>query len=203
MSDPYTSHAIAPLSAYSCVCVCVFVCVCVRTGGSRPPGRLRPVVEGSEGPPQGPDFVLCIGDDRSDEEMFTSIEALKATPRMMTSEVSKCMSTQRFMLKGLFPAHNADNQPFTCTQQTWRALPRCAHLCCNYDMICLHIPCLHMPPIHACIHPAYTLPTHAAELFCSVTLPFVCVCVCMCVCTGVCCDSGSEAQSCALLPQRP
>ncbi len=34
-----------------------------------------------------PEFVLCVGDDRSDEEMFTCIEAMRASPRMLTSEV--------------------------------------------------------------------------------------------------------------------
>eukprot|EP00967_Tisochrysis_lutea_P090645 scaffold129821_cov21-Tisochrysis_lutea.AAC.1 len=38
---------------------------------------------------KGPDFVLCIGDDRSDEDMFTSIETMRASPQMMTSEVGE------------------------------------------------------------------------------------------------------------------
>lgn len=52
-----------------------------RTGMPRT-SRNRVPVDG-----QGPDFVLCIGDDRSDEEMFTSIEAVRSSPRMMSSEV--------------------------------------------------------------------------------------------------------------------
>lgn len=34
----------------------------------------------------GPDFMLCIGDDRSDEDMYTSIETMKSSPTM-TAEV--------------------------------------------------------------------------------------------------------------------
>ncbi|KAF5831234.1 trehalose-phosphatase-domain-containing protein [Dunaliella salina] len=43
----------------------------------------------------GPDFVLCIGDDRSDEDMFTSIETMRASPHMMTSEVYACTVGQK------------------------------------------------------------------------------------------------------------
>ncbi len=34
----------------------------------------------------GPDFMLCIGDDRSDEDMYTSIETMKSS-LTMTVEV--------------------------------------------------------------------------------------------------------------------
>mmetsp|Transcript_2058 Transcript_2058/g.5209 ORF Transcript_2058/g.5209 Transcript_2058/m.5209 type:complete len:929 (+) Transcript_2058:1462-4248(+) len=44
---------------------------------------------------KGPDFVLCIGDDRSDEDMFTSIETMRASPQMMTSEVYACTVGQK------------------------------------------------------------------------------------------------------------
>jgi trehalose 6-phosphate synthase/phosphatase len=38
----------------------------------------------------GPDFVLCVGDDRSDEDMYSTIETMRAAPHMMASEVSAC-----------------------------------------------------------------------------------------------------------------
>nr|AKA43768.1 trehalose-6-phosphate synthase [Dunaliella viridis] len=44
---------------------------------------------------KGPDFVLCIGDDRSDEDMFTSIEMMRASPQMMSSEVYACTVGQK------------------------------------------------------------------------------------------------------------
>ena len=44
--------------------------------------------QASSSPAQSPDFVLCIGDDRSDEDMFTSMEIMRSSPQLMTSEVS-------------------------------------------------------------------------------------------------------------------
>ena len=35
------------------------------------------------GLPAGPDFILCIGNDRSDEDMFNSVELLRSTPKFM------------------------------------------------------------------------------------------------------------------------
>jgi len=43
----------------------------------------------------GPDFVLCVGDDRSDEDMFTSLETMRANPRLMSSEVYACTVGQK------------------------------------------------------------------------------------------------------------
>ncbi|KAL6765404.1 trehalose-6-phosphate synthase/phosphatase [Haematococcus lacustris] len=43
----------------------------------------------------GPDFVLCVGNDRSDEDMFTSIEAMRVSPRMMSCEVYACTVGQK------------------------------------------------------------------------------------------------------------
>ncbi len=53
-------------------------------------GELQPMqgIEGGNGG-KGPDFVLCIGDDSSDEDMFTSIETMRASPQMMSSEVGQ------------------------------------------------------------------------------------------------------------------
>mmetsp|Transcript_7436 Transcript_7436/g.16134 ORF Transcript_7436/g.16134 Transcript_7436/m.16134 type:complete len:857 (+) Transcript_7436:209-2779(+) len=49
-------------------------------------------------PPGGevtsPDFILCIGDDRTDEDMFTSIETARLTPKM-TAEVFACTVGQK------------------------------------------------------------------------------------------------------------
>ncbi|KXZ45849.1 hypothetical protein GPECTOR_50g643 [Gonium pectorale] len=42
----------------------------------------------------GPDFMLCIGDDRSDEDMYTSIETMKSSPTM-TAEVFACTVGQK------------------------------------------------------------------------------------------------------------
>jgi hypothetical protein len=49
-----------------------------------------------QGGGKGPNFVLCIGDDRSDEDMFTSIETMRASPQMMTSEV-RCRNLRERM----------------------------------------------------------------------------------------------------------
>eukprot|EP00198_Chlamydomonas_reinhardtii_P008729 XP_001698066.1 trehalose-6-phosphate synthase/phosphatase [Chlamydomonas reinhardtii] len=42
----------------------------------------------------GPDFMLCVGDDRSDEDMYTSIENMKSLPTM-TAEVFACTVGQK------------------------------------------------------------------------------------------------------------
>ncbi|KAG1664974.1 hypothetical protein FOA52_001986 [Chlamydomonas sp. UWO 241] len=41
-----------------------------------------------------PDFILCIGDDRTDEDMFIAIEAARQTPRMV-ADVFECTVGQK------------------------------------------------------------------------------------------------------------
>ncbi|KAG2502215.1 hypothetical protein HYH03_000701 [Edaphochlamys debaryana] len=43
----------------------------------------------------GPDFMLCIGDDRSDEDMYTSIDNLMKSSPSMTAEVFACTVGQK------------------------------------------------------------------------------------------------------------
>ncbi len=52
------------------------------------PGGVGPAAaaEGRRVAGGGPDFILCVGDDRSDEDMYTSIETLRSSPTM-TAEV--------------------------------------------------------------------------------------------------------------------
>ena len=45
-------------------------------------------------PAAGPDFILCIGDDRSDEEMFITLEGVRSTPSMVV-EVFECTVGQK------------------------------------------------------------------------------------------------------------
>mmetsp|Transcript_6377 Transcript_6377/g.19782 ORF Transcript_6377/g.19782 Transcript_6377/m.19782 type:complete len:833 (-) Transcript_6377:104-2602(-) len=43
---------------------------------------------------KSPDFVLCIGDDRTDEDMFIALEAARSTPRMV-ADVFECTVGQK------------------------------------------------------------------------------------------------------------
>ncbi|GFR42321.1 hypothetical protein Agub_g3228 [Astrephomene gubernaculifera] len=75
---------------------CADAPVCVPSPSSSPAhgGLAQSVGSAADSGLGGPDFMLCIGDDRSDEDMYTSIENMKTSPTM-TAEVFACTVGQK------------------------------------------------------------------------------------------------------------
>lgn len=67
----------------------------------------RVLEEACETEASGPDFVLCIGDDRSDEIMFDSMKHVTFTPHM-PAEVFACTVGQK-PSKAKFYVNDTDN----------------------------------------------------------------------------------------------
>lgn len=63
-----------------CVLVCESACRCVQ--GASKGNAVDRILKKLADEGNAPDFVLCIGDDRSDEDMFTAMEHVTFSPHL-------------------------------------------------------------------------------------------------------------------------
>ena len=64
------------------------VVACTTVQGVSKGGMVEAILTAAARTGSAPDFVLCIGDDRSDEDMFTAMEHVTFSPHL-PAEVSR------------------------------------------------------------------------------------------------------------------